>query len=113
MFNTKLTDFDSNISVLVTSSSGVNLSAAYTFCEKIGKIVIIQIFLEDSTIVTGIIAKIPEKYAPKTQAWFPFYHINGSNYVARGIVYPNGSIEIVNNQNQPINNFQGRVIYSI
>ena len=72
-----------------------------------------QIFLVDSTIAADTIAKIPAEYAPKTQAWFPFYHANGSNYVARGIVLPDGGIGIVNNQNQSINNFQGRVVYTI
>lgn len=110
-----ISELNSNSCANITAKSGISLNNLYTYCYKTGFSIEFQIFLTTDipSSYSGVVATIPEEYAPSHQVWFPVFNSLGSNTVGRGTLNVNGEISIINQTSTKIQNAQGRCIYTL
>lgn len=100
-------------SFAISPAEGKTFNNSYTYGNRIGKIVEIQFYLNETLNGDSPIGNIPEKFVPDRQVWFPVYSSMGGKIVGRGNLTVDGGVFVVNNTNENIPNAFGRVIYML
>lgn len=101
-------------SFAISPAEGKTFNNSYTYGNRIGKIVEIQFYLNETLDGDSPIGNIPEKFVPDRQVWFPVYNAMGGKVIGRGNLMEDGTIGVINNEtNESISNAYGRVVYLI
>ena len=102
--------------IQITPLNGYEFDESYTYINKVGKIVEIQIYIItafDSDNKT--IGNVPKEARPKRQVWFPVFAANGGEYVGRLMVTQTGDVTIVDTARklEGVMYLNGRTMYVI
>lgn len=101
-------------SFTISPAEGKTFNEFYTYGNRIGKIVEIQFYLNETLDGDSPIGNIPEKFVPDRQVWFPVYNAMGGKVIGRGNLMEDGTIGVINNEtNESISDAYGRVVYLI